>query len=60
MPTNKFQCVAIRPALGPILSCDRTRESVMTMTHAAALSVKWNRRVDPPPCEHLNLEFGTE
>ena len=29
----------------------------MTMTQAAELRVKWKMRVDPPPCEHLNLEL---
>jgi hypothetical protein len=29
----------------------------MTTTQAAELRVKWNQRVDPPPCEHLNLEL---
>jgi hypothetical protein len=29
----------------------------MTMAQAAELRVKWKQRVDPPPCEHLNLEL---
>ena len=29
----------------------------MTITQAAELRVKWKQRVDPPPCEHLNLEL---
>ena len=29
----------------------------MTTTQAAELRVKWNLRVDPPKCEHLNLEL---
>ena len=29
----------------------------MTTTQAAALRVKWKQQVDPPPCEHLNLEL---
>jgi ssDNA-binding Zn-finger/Zn-ribbon topoisomerase 1 len=29
----------------------------MTTTQAAELRVKWKLRVDPPKCEHLNLEL---
>lgn len=29
----------------------------MTIAQAAELRVKWKQRVDPPPCEHLNLEL---
>jgi hypothetical protein len=29
----------------------------MTITQAAELRVKWQQRVDPLPCEHLNLEM---
>jgi hypothetical protein len=29
----------------------------MTIIQAAELRVKWKERVDPPPCEHLNLEL---
>ena len=29
----------------------------MTMTQAAELRVRWKQRVDPSPCEHLNLEL---
>jgi len=29
----------------------------MTIIQAAELRVKWKQRVDPPPCEHLNLEL---
>ena len=29
----------------------------MTTAQAAELRVKWNLRVDPPQCEHLNLEL---
>ena len=29
----------------------------MTITQAAELRVKWKQRVDPTPCEHLNLEL---
>ena len=28
----------------------------MTIIQAAELRVKWKLRVNPPPCEHLNLE----
>ncbi|MEO8047201.1 MAG: hypothetical protein ABI684_07945 [Nitrospirota bacterium] len=28
----------------------------MTIIQAAALRVKWKLRVNPAPCEHLNLE----
>ena len=29
----------------------------MTMTLAVELRVRWKQRVDPPKCEHLNLEL---
>ena len=29
----------------------------MTSAQAAGLRVKWKQRVDPLPCEHLNLEL---
>lgn len=29
----------------------------MTIIQAAELRVKWKLRVNPPPCEHLNLEL---
>jgi hypothetical protein len=29
----------------------------MTIIQAAELRVKWKRRANPQPCEHLNLEL---
>jgi hypothetical protein len=29
----------------------------MTNAQAAGLRVRWKQRVDPLPCEHLNLEL---
>ena len=29
----------------------------MTAIQAAELRKKWNQRMDPAPCEHLNLEL---
>jgi len=29
----------------------------MTIVQAAEIRVKWKLRVNPPPCEHLNLEL---
>ena len=29
----------------------------MTTTQAAELRVKWKEHLNPPPCEHLNLEL---
>jgi len=34
-----------------------TMEDGMTITQAAELRVKWKQRVNPIPCEHLNLEL---
>lgn len=30
---------------------------MMTIVQAAELRVKWKLPVNPPPCEHLNLEL---
>jgi hypothetical protein len=32
-------------------------ERIVTTAQAAELRVKWNLRVDPEECEHLNLEL---
>ena len=29
----------------------------MTTLQAATLRMKWKQRIDPSPCEHLNLEL---
>jgi len=31
--------------------------AIMTIIQAAELRVKWKLRVNPPQCEHLNLEL---
>jgi hypothetical protein len=50
--------VWVRDEIADLLeSNDRTTGDVMTITQAAELRVKWQQRVDPLPCEHLNLEM---